>query len=73
LRQVPEARWPEVLHFVESIRDPEPTIHTAAEMASSGLVGLWADRDDLGPTAEFAAHLRREAETRRGADDAPGH
>ncbi len=73
LRQVPEVRWAEVLHFVESIRDPEPPVRTAAEMAESGLIGLWADRDDLGPTAEFAARLRREAETRRGADDAAGH
>lgn len=67
LRQVPEGRWPEVLHFLESIQPLEPPIRTAAELAESDLVGLWADRDDLGPTEEFAARLRREAEDRRGA------
>jgi hypothetical protein len=29
-------------------------------------VGLWADREDIGDSLEYARQLRREAEHRRG-------
>ena len=38
-------------------RKPSPNVHPAA--------GIWADRDDISDSAEFAADLRRRLETRR--------
>jgi hypothetical protein len=38
-------------------------------MAKSELVGLWADRDDIGDSREFARRLRREAETHQTPTD----
>lgn len=38
---------------------------TAAELLQSDLVGLWADRTDLGDSQEFARRLREKAQTRR--------
>lgn len=48
----------------------EPTASrtlTAADLLQSGLVGLWADRTDLGDSQEFARRLREQAQTRRPA------
>jgi len=53
-----------VLRFLQSIKQEAPPIRTAADLASSGLAGLWADRDDIGDSIEFARRLRRQAETR---------
>ncbi|MGF1506033.1 MAG: hypothetical protein ACFB51_13020 [Anaerolineae bacterium] len=39
---------------------------TGAEMLASGIVGLWADRDDIGDTVAFAEELRRKSEQRGG-------
>lgn len=44
--------------------DPMERGITGAELLASGFVGIWADRDDIGDTAEFAEKLRREAEKR---------
>ena len=73
LRQIPADRWGEVLRFLETLIDAEPPIRTGADLIRSGLAGLWADRDDLGNSQEFARSLRRQSETRQGAADAPGH
>jgi hypothetical protein len=72
LRQVPAERWGEVLSFVESMKSNESSVYTAADLLQSGLVGLWADRDDIGDPIELARRLRHEAETRRGTADAAG-
>jgi hypothetical protein len=37
---------------------------TGAEILASGIVGLWADRDDIDDTVAFAEELRRKAERR---------
>lgn len=37
---------------------------TAGDLLNSEVVGMWADRDDIGDSVEFARKLRREAETR---------
>ena len=66
LRQIPEGRWPEVLHYLESIGPIRAPIRTAAEMAESDLIGLWADREDLGPTSDFADQMRHESESSQG-------
>ncbi len=64
LRQIPVNRWDEVLQFLDTLIDAEPAIRTGADLSQSGLVGSWADRDDLGSSQEFARSLRRQAETR---------
>ncbi len=73
LRQVPVERWDEVLRFLEALKQEAPPIRTAADLAKSELFGLWADRDDIGDSREFARRLRREAESRQGTTDASGH
>ncbi len=78
LRQVPQERWGVVLACVTALRgepgegDDRP-IRTAADLLQSGLVGIWADRTDLGDSREFARRLRYEAEHRRERPDAGGH
>lgn len=37
----------------------------AVDLLNSGLVGLWADRTDIGDSQTFARGLREEAQTRR--------
>lgn len=34
---------------------------TVKDLLESGLVGMWADRDDIGDTLEYARKLREEA------------
>ncbi len=57
----------------DALNEPAPTFHTGEELARSGLVGIWADRTDLGDTQQFARALRSQAETRQGHSDAAGH
>ncbi len=38
---------------------------SAQDLLSSGLVGIWADRADIGASREFAQRLRDEAQTRK--------
>jgi len=37
---------------------------TGADILASGLVGMWADRDDIEDSAAFVEALRRQAEQR---------
>ena len=37
---------------------------TAREFLESPLLGMWADREDIGDSSEFARTLRERAETR---------
>jgi hypothetical protein len=49
------------------MQDPSPDEVrgvTGAELLASGLVGLWADREDIGDSAGYAQELRRNAERR---------
>ena len=71
LHQLSRQRWGEVLTFIESlrpfsepVREPQKRSLTAADLLESGLVGLWADRSDIGDTREFARRLRDQAQTR---------
>ena len=41
-----------------------PAARTAADMLESSLRGLWRDRQDVAGSAEFAARLRRQGESR---------
>jgi len=47
-----------------------PEIRTAGDLLDSGIIGIWADRADLGDGREFAARLRRQAESRHRPADA---
>jgi hypothetical protein len=38
---------------------------SASDLLQSGLVGMWADRTDIGDSREFARRLREQAQTRR--------
>ena len=37
---------------------------TAADLLASGLAGMWADRNDIGDSLEFARDIRKKAESR---------
>jgi hypothetical protein len=58
LQRVPEARWNAVLQFLESLEDSAP-IRTSLDLIQSDMIVLWADRDDLGDSREFARRLRQ--------------
>jgi hypothetical protein len=72
LRELETTRWEEVLDFIGYLRQREKpkTYRTGAEtltaqaLATSELVGLWADRTDLPDSPEYARQLRRQAEQR---------
>ncbi len=74
LRHLQRDRWLEVLDFIGYLRqraaaEPQkPGLPTALDLAQSDLVGLWADRQDIGDTLDYAARLRDQAE-HRGADN----
>lgn len=77
LHKVPRERWDMVLAWVSALeRQPgegdDRPIRTAADVLQSGLVGIWADRTDIGDSREFARKLRYEAEHRRERHDAGG-
>lgn len=42
---------------------------SGAEILNSGMIGIWADRDDIGDSAEFAEKIRRRWENRQDTDD----
>jgi hypothetical protein len=76
LRQLEPRRWFEVMDFIGYLRNqtaqpvsaitPAPTkIMTAADLLQSSLVGIWADRDDIGDSVAFARKLRHQAEQRQ--------
>lgn len=50
---------------------PRPRPSNGAELVArlqeEGILGMWADREDLGDSSEFARKLRRQAETRLAA------
>jgi hypothetical protein len=55
----------EVIVLVEEeSQEPVKKTMTGKDLLNSGLVGLWADRTDIGDSLEFAQALRRKAEQR---------
>jgi hypothetical protein len=68
------SRWPEVLDFIGYLKEQDSRALAksgarelmARDLLESRIVGLWADRDDIGNSLEYARRLRREAEHRRG-------
>jgi hypothetical protein len=39
---------------------------TLGDLLDSPLIGMWADREDITESAEFARHLREQAQRREG-------
>jgi hypothetical protein len=75
LRDLEPSRWSEVLDFIgylktatARVRPPAQEL-TARDLLQSGLVGLWADRDDIDDSLSFARQIRQEAEHRRRVTD----
>lgn len=72
LRGLDSEQWSEVLDFIGYLKHrassrPQPRQLrqlTARELLQSELVGLWADRDDIGDSLTFARRLRWQAEHR---------
>ena len=77
LRKLDPDRWFQVLDFIVFLkekltREPEEAhtqMLTADDLLHSELVGLWADRSDIGDSMSFARQLRQQAEHRRGRTD----
>jgi len=73
LHLLDRGKWGEVLDFISYLAQkpsqgkasaaPRRTL-TAQELLQSDLVGMWADRQDVGDTLEFARDLRHLAEQR---------
>ena len=76
LRELETGRWEEVLDFIGYLRQRgKPKTHctgvatlTARALATSELVGMWADRTDLPDSPEYARQLRRRAGYRKPLD-----
>ena len=72
LRRLDSSRWSEVLDFIgylqhrAGLKPLVATIRTAGDLLQSELVGLWADRVDIGDSLAFARQLRQQAEHRAG-------
>ncbi|MCX6031929.1 MAG: hypothetical protein NT169_21850 [Chloroflexi bacterium] len=73
------ARWSEVLDFIGYLKQKADLIKkvkahskelTATDLLQSDLVGLWADREDVGDSVQFARQLRERAEHRWEQQDA---
>jgi hypothetical protein len=52
--------------------EPQPSAgaELVAELKQSGLIGMWADRTDIGDSVDFARRLRERAQTRADRFDA---
>ncbi len=73
LRLLDSSKWEEVLDFINYLaqkpsQDKAPAATrrplTAQDLLQSDLVGMWADRQDIGDSLEYARHLRHLAEQR---------
>ena len=77
LRGVSPDRWGEVLQFLGSMQATKAAVSargaiaSAADLARSGMIGLWQGRGDLGDSAAFARRLRIQSEQRGRRTDAP--
>ena len=73
LQNLEPEKWSEVLDFIGYLKQrkavarkaqPHSQDLTARDLLRSDLVGIWADRKDLGASPEFARSLRRQADNR---------
>ena len=56
----------ELIVLVEPVENSVERSMTGSDLLRSGLVGMWAERKDIGDSLEFARELRKEAEKRSG-------
>jgi hypothetical protein len=56
----------DVIVLVEPANAAADKAMTGADLLKSGLVGMWAERNDIGDSVEFSRELRLKAETRGG-------
>ena len=56
----------ELIVLVEPVENSVERSMTGSDLLKSGLVGMWAERKDIGDSLEFARELRKEAEKRSG-------
>jgi hypothetical protein len=82
IQLVPVERWDEVLRAIANLQEspvsaapPTSPVKTGTDLRDSDLIGIWADRIEVGNSREFARDLRRQAEQRhcQGRPDAVGH
>lgn len=66
------ALWPEVIRYIQLLQDQPQKKEShiaetmsAADLASSEIVGLWQDRTDVADNINFARQLRANAEQQR--------
>ncbi len=52
------------LLVAQAMPKPRNGAEQLALLEAAGIVGMWADREDIGDSVEFARSLRRQAETR---------
>ena len=72
LRSLDPSDWADVDEYITYLkyrsrhkaRRDHTQVMTGQDWLESGLIGLWADRKDIGDSLEFAHKLRREAEQR---------
>lgn len=57
-------RQVEVLLLYDPESGPKKPL-TARRLLNSGLIGLWKDRTDIADSAEYARHLRDQAQRRQ--------
>ena len=61
---------------ISALPDRDPTTETGAELVArlrrEGVIGAWANRDDIKDSVEFARELRRNAERRCDVTTEPG-
>ncbi len=62
--QLPEGSQVIVVVMGEQQEIPAKKVMTGADILESGLIGIWADREDITDSAEFVEALRRKAERR---------
>ncbi len=64
--EIPEGAQVIVVVIKESQQAGEQKASTLGNLLESPLVGMWADREDIVDSAEFARELRERASRREG-------
>ena len=80
LQDLEPNRWVEVLDFIGFLKQRTDRDQaesglkqlTARALLQSEVVGLWAHREDIGNSLDFARQLRHQAEHRRRLSNDPG-
>jgi hypothetical protein len=52
------------LLVMQSMPKPRNGAEQVALLEAAGIIGMWAEREDIGDSLEFARKLRKQAETR---------